>query len=183
MDDAQIIALYWARDEAAIRESERQYGTYCAAVANHILHDPPDSEECVNDTWLHAWNVMPPQKPDRLRQFFARITRNLAIDRLRRRTAEKAGGGQLPLCLEELSEVIGEDQTFPEQIALKELLDRFLSALPDRQREMFLLRYWYLMPVKAIAERLGAGEGAVKMALSRMRRQLRDSLEKEGYSV
>ena len=183
MEDAQIIALYWARDEAAIRESERQYGKYCTAVAENILHTPPDAEECVNDTWLHAWTVMPPQKPNRLRQFFARITRNLAIDRLRRKTAERAGGGQLPLCLEELGEVIGEEQTFPEQIALRELLDRFLSALPGRQRDMFLLRYWYLLPVKTISERFHTSEAAVKMALSRIRRQLRDALEKEGYSV
>jgi RNA polymerase sigma-70 factor (ECF subfamily) len=183
MEDAQIIALYWARDEAAIRESERQYGRYCTAVAQNILHAPPDAEECVNDTWLHAWNVMPPQKPNRLQQFFARITRNLAIDRLRRHRSEKAGGGQLPLCLDELSEVIGEEQPFPEQLALRELLDRFLSALPDRQREMFLLRYWYLLPVRELAERFHTSEGAVKMSLSRIRRQLRDELEKEGYSV
>ena len=100
MDDRGIIDLYWARNQQALAETAAKYGSYCAAVADNILHDSRDAEECVNDTWLGAWNAMPPQRPERLRPFLARMTRNLAFDRWRTRSAQKRGGGELPLALD-----------------------------------------------------------------------------------
>ena len=97
MDDRDIIDLYWARDQRAVGETAAKYGPYCAAVADNILHDSRDTEECVNDTWLKAWNAMPPQRPQRLKLFLARITRNLAFDRWRKGSAQRRGGGELPL--------------------------------------------------------------------------------------
>ena len=93
MDDRDIIDLYWARDQRAVGETAAKYGPYCAAVADNILHDSRDTEECVNDTWLKAWNAMPPQRPQRLKLFLARITRNLAFDRWRKGSAQRRGGG------------------------------------------------------------------------------------------
>ncbi|MBQ3940066.1 MAG: RNA polymerase sigma factor [Oscillospiraceae bacterium] len=183
MNDNEIMDLYWARDEAAIRESAAQYGAYCGTVARHILHAPADEEECVNDTWLHAWNAMPPDRPNRLKLYFARITRNLALDRWRRRQTRKSGGGQTALCLDELEEVLGSSAEFPEQLELRELLERFLEGLPVRQREVFLLRYWYFQPLDDIAERYRISEGAVKMILQRVREKLRAYLKGEGIFV
>ena len=183
MKDKEIIDLYWARDEAAIRESEISYGAYCGKVADNILHSERDSEECVNDTWLRAWNALPPERPNRLRLFFARITRNLALDRLRRKQSLKAGGGQVAVCLDELSEIIGDEEAFPERLALRELIEQFLESLSAKQREMFMLRYWYIQPVSEIAERYQVSEGAVKMTLQRVREKMRAYLIEEGIPL
>lgn len=183
MKDKEIIDLYWARDEAAIRESEISYGAYCGKVADNILHSERDSEECVNDTWLRAWNALPPERPNRLRLFFARITRNLALDRLRRKQSLKAGGGQVAVCLDELSEIIGDEEAFPERLALRELIEQFLESLSAKQREMFMLRYWYIQPVSEIAERYQVSEGAVKMTLQRVREKMRAFLIEEGITL
>ncbi|MBQ5335368.1 MAG: RNA polymerase sigma factor [Oscillospiraceae bacterium] len=183
MKDKEIIDLYWARDEAAIRESEISYGAYCGKVADNILHSERDSEECVNDTWLRAWNALPPERPNRLRLFFARITRNLALDRLRRKQSLKAGGGQVAVCLDELSEIIGDEEAFPERLALRELIEQFLESLSAKQREMFMLRYWYIQPVSEIAERYQVSEGAVKMTLQRVREKMRAYLIEEGITL
>ena len=183
MEDDNIIELYWQRDESAIRESEMKYGGYCSSIADNILHSAEDTEECVSDTWFRAWNTMPPDRPSRLALFFGRITRNLAIDRYRRGRSQKYGGGQTALCLEELAECIGESSPIEDRLTLRELLNRFLGALPEKNRDVFLLRYWYMMPVKEIAVRKALSEGAVKMILQRVREKLRDCLEKEGIGV
>lgn len=183
MNDEQIIALYWQRDETAIEESRTKYGSYCSTIAHNILHRTEDAEECVNDTWLHAWNAMPPQKPNRLAVFLGRITRNLAIDRYRMYRTQKCGGGQTALCLEELSECISESSPIEDSLALRELLHLFFSGLSKQKRDIFLLRYWYMLPVSEIAVRYGMTEGAVKMTLQRIRNKLRDYLEQEGVGV
>lgn len=183
MEDERIVALYWQRDEAAISESKTKYGAYCSTIAGNILHRAEDAEECVNDTWLRAWNTIPPQKPVRLWAFLGKITRNLAIDKYRRDRTQKCGGGQLPLSLDELSECVGEEHPITDRIALKELLHAFFSNLPEKQRTIFLLRYWYLLPVCEIACRYGISEGAVKMQLQRTRLKLRSFLEKEGFDT
>ena len=106
MEDSVIIDLYWAREERALSETDTKYGGYCRSIAHNILRNREDTEECVSDTWLHAWNAMPPQRPSILSSFLGRITRNLSFDRCRRQNAEKRGGGSLPLALDELSECV-----------------------------------------------------------------------------
>lgn len=182
MKDQAIIDLYWARDPRAVTASEEAYGAYCRAVARGILWDERDGEECVSDTWHRAWLSMPPRRPAVLRAFFGKITRNLALHLYERQHAQKRGGGQVPLALEELEECIPSAHSVENALegqALSALLDRFLRELPSRERVIFLRRYWYLCPVKDIARSMGLGESLVKMSLSRTRQRLRQMLEKE----
>ena len=183
MEDNRIIQLYWQRDETAIEESQKKYGAYCKTIANNILHSPEDTEECVNDTWFRAWNAIPPAKPIRLPVFLGKITRNLAIDKYRRGNAQKYGGGQTALCLEELGECIGEDSLIEDRIAFRDLLNAFLRDLPEQNRNIFLMRYWYFMPICEINRQYDLSEGAVKMILQRIRKRLKNYLEKEGVGV
>ena len=134
MEDSAIIDLYWAREERALSETDAKYGGYCRSIAHNILKNREDSEECVSDTWLHAWNAMPPQRPSILSSFLGRITRNLSFDRCRRQNAEKRGGGLLPLALDELSECVpapGRVEQALEARELAEAIDRFLRTLPS----------------------------------------------------
>lgn len=183
MEDSQIIALYWQRNESAIEASRQKYGAYCHSIAARILWSAEDREECVSDTWLRAWNAIPPKKPNRLSVFFGKIVRNLALDKYRRNHAQKQFGGQLPLCLEELSGCIGEAAPIEDRLVLKDLLDSFLRGLTDKSREIFLLRYWYFLPTDVIARQYLMTDGAVKMNLKRTREKLRAYLEKEGIAV
>ena len=140
MEDQQIIDLYFARSETAIAETERKYGAYCRTIAGNILSNLQDCEECVSDTWLRAWNAMPPQRPARLGVFLGRITRNLALDRWRARTSESRGGGVIP---EELGECLtAGDPTgaMTDRVVLTQLLNRFLEGLPPKKRKLFLRR-------------------------------------------
>ena len=132
MDDTQIIALYWQRSSDAIRASEEAYGAYCFTVANRIVENREDAEECVSDTWLRAWYAMPPEKPNYLRMFFAAITRNLSLDRVRASLTAKRGGGQAVLALEELSECVSGSPEVEDAIIAAELsasVNRFLNTL------------------------------------------------------
>lgn len=181
MDDNKIVELYFNRSERAISESRDKYGGQCGIIAFNILRCKEDSEECVSDTWFKAWNSIPPQKPGRLALFLGRITRNLAIDRYRKQRSTKRGGGETTLCLNELAECVGYEETFPEGCSLKELLERFLAELTPQAKEIFLLRYWYVFGIREITERLGVTEGAVKMSLYRSRTALRLFLENEGF--
>lgn len=184
MEDAGIIALYWNRDEEAIRETDARYGPYCRTVARRILSDPEDVEECVSDTWMRAWNSIPPQRPGKLRAFLAKITRNLSLDRLRVRGRAKRGGGELTQALEELGECVAAPGGVEEELQRKELetaIHSFLSSLPRRDRGIFLRRYFFVEPVQDIAARYDMGENAVSAVLSRTRKKLRTQLEKEGW--
>ncbi len=186
MEDKAIIGLYWARSQEAIRETERKYGPYCRKIAKNILYNDEDTKECVSDTWLKAWNTIPPQRPNRLAVYLGTITRNLALDRWRTGTADKRGGGQVPLALEELGDCLaGKDseEAWIEDFVLSDLLNRFLGRLNRENRVIFLKRYWYLCPVKDIAQSLGLTESKVKMSLHRSRQRLRAELEKEGISL
>lgn len=184
MEDAGIVALYWARDEKAIAESAAKYGAYCLAIARQILTSREDAEESVNDTWVGAWGSMPPHKPERLSAFLGKITRRISLKRRRDRSAEKRGGGQVELALDELRECVGAatDETF-EEMELARLIDAFLEALPDAEQRVFVCRYWYLDPVADIAKRFGYSESKVKSMLYRMRGKLRAKLEQEGVIV
>ena len=186
MDDTAIIDLYWGRDETAIAQTDRKYGNYCRTVAFNILNSRPDSEECVNDTWLQAWNAMPPQRPLKLRAFLGKITRNLALSLYEKLHAKKRGGSQTDLALEELAEIVG-GAGGPEQEAeardLSQVLSAFLKTLDEEPRKMFVRRYWYLTPVKEIAAEFGCTESKVKMTLLRTREKLREKLAEEGVTV
>lgn len=186
MEDSAIIDLYWARDEQALPESDKKYGKLCRSVAYNILKDREDTEECVNDTWLRAWNAMPPGRPGVLSAFFSRIVRNLALDRYKAAHAEKRGGGQLPVALEELEGCIPSLSGVEEDLAFRELarlLDSFLRELPEKECCIFLRRYWYVDATRDIARRYGMPEGSVKSQLSRTRQKLRKLLEREGVAL
>ena len=183
MEDQEIIALYWAREEDAIRETSIKYGGLCRSIVNRILASPEDGEECLNDTWMGAWNAMPPHRPRKLPAFLGKITRSIACDAVRSRTARKRGGGEYPAALEELGECVppspGADQAVLDR-ELEALVNRFLGGLPVRECNVFLRRYWYVEPLEAIAGRYGLKENTVKTILRRTRGKLRVYLEKEG---
>ena len=181
-----IIDLYWRRSEDAIRETAAKYGAYCRSIARGLLADPRDEEECVNDTWIKAWNAMPDNRPDRLRLFLGKITRRLACDALRARTARKRGGGAYVEALEELGECVpagpGADKIVEDR-ELEEVLDRFLHTLPERDCNVFLRRYWYGETLEEVSKRYGMKLNTVKTSLYRSREKLRRYLEKEGIAL
>lgn len=184
MEDSKIIELYFTRSELAVSETAKKYGNYCHSIAYRILCNLEDAEECVNDTWLRAWNSMPPRHPQLLSAFLGKITRNLSLTRYEKQTAAKRGGGEIPVILDELSECIPScvdvEQSVDTNI-LSALLNRFLGSLEQENRQLFVLRYWYLYPVKNAAKTAGMGESKAKMRLLRMRQQLKKLLEAEGY--
>ena len=181
--DSEIVDLYWARDERAVAETEAKYGPYCLAIAGNILADREDARECVNDTWLGAWNAMPDARPSILSAFLGKITRRLALDRWRAKYAAKRGGGETPLVLDELAECVPAAGGPEDELAVKELagaVNSFVRALPPVEMGVFLRRYWYLESVKDLSQRLGFSQSKVKSMLARTRKKLRAYLEKEG---
>ncbi len=183
MEDKAIIQLYWDRDQQAIPATADKYGAYCTTIARNILASREDAEECVNDTYLHAWNGMPPQRPDILSAFLGRITRNLSLDRYRRNSAAKRGSGQTDAVLTELSGCVGGVERELERQELVEALNDFLAALPGDKRDMFLCRYWYTDSLGDIARRFSTTENAVAAMLYRLRRKLRTHLEERGVDL
>ncbi len=186
MEDKQIVDLYWERSETAISETAHKYGKYCRYIAFNILRNDEDSKECVNDTYLRAWNSIPPHRPSVLKTFLGKITRNLSLDKYEQYNAEKRNSGQMPLILDEIQECVpASDNTenIIEEMALTEILNRFLSSLSLEQRKIFMRRYWYLSPIKEIATEYSISESKVKMSLFRSRNELKNLLEKEGISI
>lgn len=186
MEDEKIVQLYWQRDEQAIGVTEEKYGPYCTAIARRILHSRRDEEECVNDTWLAAWNAMPPHRPSVLSAFLGRLTRNLAFNRYTRDRAAKRGGGETELVLDELAEIVSGREDVCSEVERQELvreLNVFLSALSAKKRAIFLQRYWYAHSVGDIAARWGVKETAVSMTLHRLRRDLRQYLTERGFAL
>lgn len=184
MNDEKIIELFLKRDEQAIRVCMDTYGAYCRAVAAGILSDPADIEEAVADTYLAAWNTIPPQCPKHLRLFLGRITRNRAVSILRRDSADRRGGNQVTVALEELDQCVSLTGSPEQDVDAKELaasINDFLQKQPLQQRQVFLRRYFYLEEIPAIAYRYGIKETNVRMILSRTRQKLRKHLIKEGY--
>lgn len=183
MDDNEILDLYFARSEQAIMETDQKYGPYCYSIANHILQSPSDAEESVNDTYYSAWKLIPPRRPQRFSTFLGKLTRNLSIDRWRKNTAGKRGGGETQLVLDELAECVAEEETPETELLRKELtatLNRFLRALPERDRTVFLLRYYYASTQPEITQRTGLSANQIKYILQRTRKKLADMLKKEG---
>lgn len=183
MDDTAIIELYFDRDQDAIAETDRKYGPLCTKLSYGILSNLQDAEECVADTYLAAWNSIPPQRPDFLKAYLLKIVRNLSLMRLRRRYAKKNGRGEVTLVLEELGDTFASDFSVEKLVEGKEVakaVSTFLRTLPERERNIFLIRYWYMTPVSEIAAKLGCKESRVKTSLFRTRKKLQDYLKKEG---
>lgn len=183
MEDVGIVSLYWKRDEAAIDHTEKKYGRYLTAIAYNILADTEDSKESVNDTYLAAWNSMPPHKPAVLSTYLGKLTRRISIDLFRKRTSEKRGGGEYALSLEELGDCIGSNSTeeAADVQALSEAIAGFLQDISPDARNVFLGRYYYLDPVKKIACYCGITEAKCKILLHRTRQALWTYLQKEGF--
>lgn len=181
-----IIELYWSRDESAITATSEKYGAYCRSVAMNILRSAEDAEECVSDTWLGAWNSMPPNRPSVLRTFLGRITRNLSFNKYKRDRAEKRGGGETAAVLDELAECVSGSESPEQELSRKELvteINGFLGKLTAKKRGIFVSRYWYAESVSEIAKRHGMSETNVSVTLSRLRSQLRAHLTERGYEI
>lgn len=185
MDDSGIIQLFFLRDQGAIRAVQERYGALVRRIAGNLLPLPEDAEECESDTYWGLWNAIPPEKPDPLAAFVARLARNTALTRRRRDGAVKRRGDRFALSMEELSDIL-PSASLEEEFSARELgqaIDEFLSQESAENRRLFLRRYWFGESVAALAEELGLGENAVSARLSRMRKRLRTYLEEEGFSV
>ncbi|MBQ3559246.1 MAG: sigma-70 family RNA polymerase sigma factor [Agathobacter sp.] len=186
MEDEKIVQLYWDRNESAITETSNKYGSYCTSIARNILGDFEDAQECVNDTYLNAWNSMPPHRPNLLRTFLGKITRNLSFNKYKHSHADKRGGGETPAVLDELSECVSGKENVEQEIEYQELvkiIDEFLDSLSLEKRKMFVCRYWYNDSISEIAKQFRMKENAVSMTLRRIRSKLRQYLVARGYDV
>lgn len=180
MDDRQIVSLFFERSDQAIPELSKKYGKLCLKIANNILGNPRDAEECVNDAWLGAWNSIPPQNPDPLRPYICRIVRNLSLKKYRAENAQKRGAG-CEISLTELGDCI-PDKGFYEQLSARELqlqINEFVSQLSPEDRTMFLKRYWFAEPLAEIAQVFGITEHNAAVRLARIRKKLRRFLEEK----
>ena len=184
--DNEIIDLYWVRSESAIQETVRQYGSFCTTISMNILKNKEDAEECVNDTYLKAWDAIPPQRPTVFSSFLGRIVRNLSLDRYKARKAQKRSIDETALLLSELDDCIPSTSSVEDEVdtgILEEMIDRFLSSIGKDDRVFFVRRYWFADPITGIAERFAVGESKVKTSLFRTRNKLREYLEKEGVAI
>lgn len=186
MDDGKIVQLYLNRDEKAIEETANKYGNYCTSIAMNILGNCEDAEECVNDTYLNTWNAIPPHKPKMLSTFLGKIVRNLAFDRYKRNIADKRGGGEMPLVLDELADCVSGNDNIQQSYEMKELvgaINDFLSTLSEEKRNIFVCRYWYADSIADIAARYNMAYPAVSMLLNRLRIKLHNYLIERGYEI
>ncbi len=184
MEDAQIVCLYWDRDETAIRETETKYDRYLTKIAYNILYDMEDSRESVNDTYLAAWNSMPPHKPSVLSAYLAKLTRRISIDCFRCRTRDKRLPSEYAVSLTELEDCLSGGDTTEEAVNVKLLADAigiYLRLLPENARTAFIGRYYFLDPLKEVAAYCGMSESKAKSLLYRTRLGLKEYLKKEGY--
>lgn len=186
MDDAKIVQLYWDRNEQAIPATADKYGNYCTSIAKNILGNREDAEECVNDTYMNAWNSMPPHSPSILSTFLGKIVRNLSFNRYKHNTADKRGGGELPAVLDELSDLVSGKDDVEQEINRKELInaiDAFLDSLSTEKRSIFISRYWHTDSISEIAVQHGIKDGAVSMTLNRLRLKLHNYLLERGFEL
>lgn len=184
MEDQQIVELYWHRDQLAIEHTQRKYGRYLAKVAYHILYDLEDCAESVNDTYMAAWNAMPPHRPQSLCAFLSKLTRRISIDLLRKKQSAKRGGGEYETSLEELAQCLPGGQDPEDTVNSRELvktIEQFLLTLPERTRNVFIGRYFYMDSVKEVARYCGLSESNTKVILHRTRTALSEYLKEEGY--
>ncbi len=186
MDDAKIVQMYFDRDEQAIPATADKYGNYCTSIANNILGNHEDAEECVNDTYLNTWNSIPPHRPKMLSTFLGKIVRNLAFNRYKRNTADKRGGGEITAVLDELANCVSGNDDVEQAYEYKELtagINDFLATLPAEKRNIFVCRYWYTDSIADIAARFDMTYSAVSMMLNRLRTKLHNYLIERGYEL
>ena len=186
MEDNAIIALYFARDEAAIQETQSKYGRYLTKIARNILAREQDVEESLNDTYLKTWNSIPPNRPERLQLYLGKITRELSIDIYRKNHAEKRGGSEYAVSLDEMNDCIAGASSIEDEVGAKELgglISRYLKTLSEEKRDVFICRYYHCDPVADICKNFNMTESKVKNMLLRIRAGLKDYLEAEGYAV
>lgn len=186
MDDKGIIALFFLRDENALVQSDAKYGKYCRSVSYNILCDHRDAEECTNDSYLQAWNTIPPAEPDSLKAYLGRIVRNLSLNKFKARKTQKRRGGEFSATYDELENVLAANVSIDEyvdEMHLKELIEKFLDSQTKEKRMIFVARYWYFESISEISARLGVSESKIKMSLLRMRNSLRSFLENEGVII
>ena len=186
MEDAKILLLYWNRDEHAIPATAEKYGSYCTTIARNILGNHEDAEECVNDTYLRAWNSMPPHRPAILSTFLGKIVRNLSLNRYHHNAAQKRGSGQAVIVLDELADVVSGKDDVEQELERRDLvlaIDDFLAALPKEKRRLFVRRYWYMDSVADLAADFGKTENSVSVSLSRLRSKLRTYLLERGIEL
>lgn len=186
MNDSQIVALFFDRDQRAIEETDAKYGKYCYSITHNILRNREDAEEAVSDSYLALWDAIPPHKPAMLRTFLGKIARRTALKRWERNRTQKRGGGEVALALEELSEYLSDGttpETAIEMAELTQILNEFLRKLPKEERQIFVCRYWYLDPIADISNRFGYSQSKVKSMLTRTRMKLRNTLSKEGITL
>lgn len=184
MEDHQIIELFFDRDENAVVQTEHKYSLYCRSVAAHILNCMEDTEEALNDTWLAAWNAIPPNKPNCLRTFLAKLTRNISLNKIRSDKALKRGSAEVRVVYEEVEEWLATEDNIEQKIterALADSIDRFLDGLAETERNVFVRRYWYMQSVSEIAKYHGFSESKVKSMLFRIRKKLYARLQKEMF--
>lgn len=186
MEDQEIYDLYWNRNEQAISATHQKYGTWCKGIAHRILNIKEETEECVSDTYLTAWNNIPPERPQIFRAWLGKITRNLALTRYRKLHASKRGGGETALALDELSYCVSGRETIEremESLEIIRVINKFLGSLTEIQRHVFMRRYWHMTPIVEIAANTNMSESKVTSMLFRLRKQLRELLEKEGVAL
>lgn len=186
MNDNEIVGLFFSRNEAGIKAASEKYMSYCLMIAKNITGSSEDAEECVNDALLKAWELIPPNRPEMLSTFIGKLTRNIAINKRRQHMAEKRGGGEAALALDELSTTINSGENIEEEFDRRELsreINSFLEGLPEHKRSIFICRYWYCESVKKIAADWGMTETGVSVMLHRLRDKLKAFLRKRGYDV
>lgn len=184
MEDHRIVELFWQRDQRAIDETQTKYGAYLTRVAMNVLGDPEDSRETVNDTYLAAWEAIPPHRPQALCAFLSKLTRRISVDLLRRKQSAKRGGGEYELSLSELDQCLPGGNSTEEIVAGNDLarsIGEFLKTQSENARNAFICRYFFMDPVKEVARSCGLSEANTKVLLHRTRNALRVYLEKEGY--
>ena len=183
MIDSKIVDLYWARSEQAIEQTDKTYGHYFYSVAYSILRNHEDSREIVNDTYLKAWNSIPPARPNNLKAFVGRITRQLSINRLEKNLAKKRDGGQSEMALDELAECIPDKDNDVNAAELRNAINAFLRSLPDEPRRVFIRRYWHMSRISEIANDFSMSESKVKSMLMRTREKLKKYLLRKEFSI
>lgn len=186
MDDNGIIQMYWDRNDQAISATSEKYGHYCKAIAKNILNNEEDAEECVNDTYFNAWNAMPTHWPEQLATFLGKITRNLSFNRYKHNHAQKRGGGEITLVLDELADCVSDMDDVEKIIDLQELtkaINSFIKSLPTEKCNIFVRRYWYAESISEIARDYGMLQGNVSKTLERVRKKLKAYLTERGFDL